>query len=139
MKLDEMEAKKKSIWNWSPDKPVENSPLFDWPISFNKVRAWITLNYFSLSIRIFVILLAFTTWILLTPSLQSCREFSFGWTLQIYTRNLALITLVAGGLHLFLYTFRGQGNKLNLITVGWPKIVNFFLLRTKLSIICIGH
>ena len=112
MKVDDTETKKKSIWNWSPDKPVENSPLFDWPISLHKVRAWIAVNYFSLSIRVFVILLAFATWILVTPSLESCRELSFGWMLQVYTRNLVLIILVAGGLHLFLYTFRGQGDKL---------------------------
>ena len=36
-------------------------------------------------------------------------EFRLGWIAEIFGRNLALLILVAGGLHLRLYTMRGQG------------------------------
>ncbi|MGI9464583.1 MAG: sterol desaturase family protein, partial [Aestuariivirgaceae bacterium] len=34
------------------------------------------------------------------------------WIAAIHLRNLALLTLVAGGLHLYFYTWRGQGRQL---------------------------
>jgi sterol desaturase/sphingolipid hydroxylase (fatty acid hydroxylase superfamily) len=106
------QVKKKSTWSWEPINPVDNSPLFDWPPSVGKVLTWAKKNYFSISIRMFVILLALATWLIATPALESCREFSLGWITYIYVRNLVLIVIIAGGLHLYLYTFRRQDDKL---------------------------
>ena len=44
-------------------------------------------------------------------SMERMRLFAFDWTLLIYLRNAALLTLVAGGLHLRLYIKRAQGQK----------------------------
>jgi hypothetical protein len=92
------QVKKKSTWSWEPINPVDNSPLFDWPPSVGKVLTWAKKNYFSISIRMFVILLALATWLIATPALESCREFSLGWITYIYVRNLVLIVIIAGGL-----------------------------------------
>ena len=112
MTIQEKKIEKKSTWNFKPEAPVENSPLFYWPFSLNKMGLWFKANYLSLSIRMFVIGLAVLTWAVATPALETCTVFSPGWMFWVYARNLILITAVAGGLHLFLYTFRGQGNKL---------------------------
>lgn len=55
--------------------------------------------------------LAFVSWYYLTPSLAAMAEFEPGWIAQIWLRNAALLTLVAGGLHWWLYLRRGQERK----------------------------
>lgn len=55
--------------------------------------------------------LAFVSWYYLTPSLAVMAEFEPGWIAQIWLRNAALLTLVAGGLHWWLYMRRGQESK----------------------------
>ena len=112
MNIDNNQREKKSTWNWKPEVPVESSPLFEWPLSPIKILQWMKINYFSVSIRIFIITLATLTWLFASPALENCREFSLNWIVWIYFRNLALIILIAGGLHLYLYTFRRQGAEL---------------------------
>jgi sterol desaturase/sphingolipid hydroxylase (fatty acid hydroxylase superfamily) len=98
-------------WNWRPLQPVELSPLFVWPIRPLGVLKWIAASWFALTERLVIVLLAFVTWFWLQPALERCVSFELGWIAQIYGRNLGLMVLVAGGLHLYLYTFCKQGRK----------------------------
>ena len=45
------------------------------------------------------------------PELSRLAEFRLDWIAQNYARNVAMLVLFAGGIHLRLYTFRGQGTK----------------------------
>ena len=47
----------------------------------------------------------------LTPALASMTEFAPGWIATIWLRNAFWLTLVAGGLHWWLYLRRGQGSE----------------------------
>ncbi len=53
--------------------------------------------------------MAFVVWMWLTPSAETTARFRFDWIALIYLRNVALLVLVAGALHLRLYIQRGQG------------------------------
>ena len=55
--------------------------------------------------------LATVTWLWLQPPLERCSELRLDWILQMFARNLGLMLLVAGGLHLFFYRFRRQGTE----------------------------
>ena len=52
--------------------------------------------------------LALLTWVYLQPALERCTEFQFDWVVQIFLRNLFLLVVIAGGLHLYLFTFKRQ-------------------------------
>ena len=41
--------------------------------------------------------------------LERCVEFQAGWIAQVYAFNLVSVIVVAGGLHLYFYTFKRQG------------------------------
>ena len=43
--------------------------------------------------------------------MERCREFAWDWVAEIFLRNLVLMFIVAGGLHLYLYTFNKQANE----------------------------
>lgn len=61
-----------------------------------------------MTVRVLILGISFATWYLLQPAIERAKTFQMDWMLEIWGRNLGLILLVAGGLHLFLFTFRRQ-------------------------------
>jgi len=102
---------KKRQWHYCPRVPIEVSPLFSRPFAPLAVLRWFARGWFPLSENLIILGLAILSWSYLHPSLEQCREFSLDWIALIYLRNLALMLLVAGGLHLYFYVFRLQGDE----------------------------
>lgn len=109
--LEQGTKRRRREWNWRPEQPIELSPLFCWPTTPVKIVKWIAASWFALTERVVIFFLAFATWFYLQPALERCVTFQPGWIAEIWGRNLGLMVLVAGGLHLYLYTFRKQGDK----------------------------
>ena len=65
---------------------------------------------------LFYAALSFAVWEWLTPSLATTSELAFDWIALIWLRNLALLTLFAGGLHYVLYVRRNQGERYKYTT-----------------------
>ena len=103
-------------WQHRPELPIRVSPLFRWPWSPKEIAAWFALRWLRLAENAILAVLATLTWLFLQPPLEETRELALSWVLQMYLRNLGLMLLVAGGLHLFLYRWRGQGERLQYDT-----------------------
>ena len=94
------------IWAWPP-RPIQTLkfvfgfPGYLWP--WNALFCGI----------------AVLTWLYTQPELARMAEFRIDWIAQLYVRNLALLVLFSGGLHLWLYTFKGQGTKYKF-NPKWP-------------------
>lgn len=99
-------------WNYHPAVPLQNPSIFRWPITGAELAAWFMRNWLSMSERVMMVLVAIALWYFCYPSLETARSFAFGWVLQVYAINIALMILVAGLLHWFFYMRKGQGNKL---------------------------
>jgi len=95
-------------WHWTPDEPVKLSPLFSWPLDFLAIMKWMNTSWAIMTVRVLILGISFATWYLLQPAIERAKTFQMDWMLEIWGRNLGLILLVAGGLHLFLFTFRRQ-------------------------------
>jgi lathosterol oxidase len=100
-----------SGWNWLPEKPPENSPLFSWPPNPQKIATWFTGSYLTLSIRTFVLAIALVSWLFLTSGPEVAKVLAPGWVLGLFSRNLAMMLIISGGLHLYFHTLRKQGTK----------------------------
>ena len=96
-------------WNWQSPSPIIFSPLFSWVPRPLDVFKWFAASWLALSSRTFVLGTAIISWLYLQPALERCVTFEFGWIAQMYRRNLGLMVVVAGGLHLYFYVFRKQG------------------------------
>ena len=96
-------------WAWRPALPVGNSPLFSWPPRALGALEWFLLPRCMLSARVPLAALAVVTWFALQPDLARCATLEADWILAMFARNLCLMLLVAGGLHLYLYAFARQG------------------------------
>lgn len=102
---------KRAQWHYRPDLPLQVSPLFRLPWRPAAVIKWIVGSWLPISERLVVLGLALASWFFLHPSLERCKDFEPGWIAQIFLRNLGLIFLVAGGLHLYFYILRIQGDE----------------------------
>ena len=98
-------------WAWHPPLPIEYAPFFVWPPRPVEALKWFFSVALMWSLLMPLAALAVVTWFYLQPALERCVEFRADWIVQMYARNLAVIVLVAGGLHLFFYAFKGQGSQ----------------------------
>ena len=98
-------------WNYQPDLPIQTSPVFSKPWKFMAVAKWVFRSWFPISENLIVLSLALVSWIYFHPSLEQCREFGWQWISLIYIRNLVLMMLVAGGLHVYFYVFKAQARQ----------------------------
>ena len=98
-------------WAWHPPLPLAPVPVFVWPPRPFDAFRYLLSRAFLGSVLLPFFALAAITWLWLQPALERCAELRVDWILEMYARNLGLMLLVAGGLHLFLHTLRHQGTE----------------------------
>ncbi len=111
--MGEAKVAHKTALGYEPVVPLEVSPIFDWPpkplASLRHLTKSMTLPY-----GVGFIGLAVLVWNYFTPALVRMETFGW-WVLEIYLRNVVLLTIVAGGLHLVLYMRRRQDQRFKYI------------------------
>ena len=96
-------------WHYQPDELDQQlAPYYHWPPRTLPALRYIAASWGPAGIRIYLVGLSLLTWFYFSPSLDRCREFAADWMAQIWLRNLVLMILLAGGLHLYLFVFRKQ-------------------------------
>ena len=94
---------------WRPEKPISFAPVFTWPPKLGKFFTWLLKYLFTWNlIYLGVVMLSFY---FLQPPLEEMKAFKVSWISTIFIRNMALIWIVSGGWHLYLYTFRKRGTE----------------------------
>ena len=76
-------------------------------------------------------LLSVATWVYLQPPLSETVDLAAGWILFMLARNLVYMVAVAGGLHLYFYTFKKQGMVHKFDPRGQSKDDRKFFLRNQ--------
>ena len=97
-------------WHFTPELPVKQAPYFERPFKVVDSSKYLFNIWRPFNQRFLLLLLAIAAWTWFTPSLERAREFRLDWMLEIGLRNLVIVLVVAGGLHLLLYTFKKQGD-----------------------------
>ena len=100
------------VWNWHPDVPISVTSVFGFPPNIYLIVKALASTWLVLSGRVIILMASIVSWLFFHPTLEQCVDFKSGWIFEIYVRNFFLITLFAGGLHLYFYTFKIQGNNL---------------------------
>ncbi|MBT3556748.1 MAG: sterol desaturase family protein [Rhodospirillales bacterium] len=97
-------------WHYRPDVPIQVSPLLSWPLSPRRIAEWIAKRWLRLAENSILVVVATLTWFYFQPPLDVTKTLAFDWVAAMYIRNLIMIVAVAGGLHLYFYRFRRQGD-----------------------------
>ena len=90
-------------WAYRPDVPIQTSPYFRWPPSPVAIWQWFAARWLVLGENIVIATLAWVCWVALQPPLEAMATLSLDWIALLWLRNLVLIALVAGGLHICLH------------------------------------
>ena len=98
-----------ATWAWHPPLPLAGVPIFVWPPRPVAALKYLGSVAYLGSVIVPFGVLATLSWFYLQPALERCVELEWGWVLQMYARNLGLMLLVAGGLHLYFHKFKRQG------------------------------
>ena len=103
-------ARKK--WNYHPELPIKHQPIFVWPPQPMAAFVALTKKWVSLSAMMLSLIFALVFYAYLLPDTETMMELSIDWIGLMYVSNLVLFTAFAGSLHLYLFTFSAQGEKL---------------------------
>ena len=94
--------------DYQPESTISPPAIFAWPpcvlaalkfLAFDMLLSW-NLVYIGLALLV---------WYYFTPAMSTMTTFEFGWFAALWVRNAAVLTLIAGGLHWWLYMRRAQG------------------------------
>ncbi len=99
-------------WHYRPVVPIKASPFFSWPPKPIAMLRWVGERWFAIAENSILVGLALLCWAYFQPPLEQAKTFEMGWIGQIYLRNFVLITIVAGGLHLYFYRYKFQQDEL---------------------------
>jgi sterol desaturase/sphingolipid hydroxylase (fatty acid hydroxylase superfamily) len=103
---------------YQPPDPIGHPPLYDWPPRPLATLKWIVTGL-MFPWGFFFTALAVATWRWLTPAASTMQSLSPAWMGLIWLRNAALLAIVAGGLHWWLYIRRSQDLDFKF-NVRWP-------------------
>ncbi|MCY4542023.1 MAG: sterol desaturase family protein [Rhodobacteraceae bacterium] len=106
------QSRRKSAWHHSPTTPIPVSPILEWPPRPLEWLKWISGYWLAISSITVLFVLAWLVYAFFQPDTEVMKQLSAGWVAQIWLRNVALLTLVAGSLHCWFYIVAGQGEKL---------------------------
>ncbi len=92
---------------WRPENPVTFAPIFVWPPQLNRFLSWLY-NYLFTWNLVYLAVVIFSYYYL-QPPLEELKTFNISWILTLFIRNMALVWIVYGGWHLYLYKFKARG------------------------------
>jgi len=92
--------------------PISVSPLFAWPLQPVAWLRWLASYWLALSAVTLELLAAFIVYRFFQADWDTMKTLSISWVAAVWIRNSVLLTLVAGGLHLWFYVFRAQQDNL---------------------------
>ncbi len=99
-------------WHYTPALPLQVAPPFRRTVSAPAIVKWFVGGWLPASERLIILGLALISYVWFQPPLTETATLAPDWILGMWARNLVLMTLGAGGLHLYFYSFRRQGDDL---------------------------
>ncbi|MEM7377854.1 MAG: sterol desaturase family protein [Pseudomonadota bacterium] len=99
-------------WAYKPAGPVPLSPVLDWPPRPLAWLRWISRYWVALGSVTVSFGFAWLVFAALQLDTADVRTLEAGWVARLWLRNALLLTVVAGGLHLWFITLKGQGRQL---------------------------
>ena len=96
------------IWNYTPDLPLQLAPYWDWPLKPLASARYLLRSWNPVAQRFFILVMAVVVWTWFTPDLERAETLAFGWIFEIWLRDLVILLVIAGGLHLALWKYRTQ-------------------------------
>jgi sterol desaturase/sphingolipid hydroxylase (fatty acid hydroxylase superfamily) len=110
--------------NWTPNKRPKIAPIFVLPLRLKRILVWLFgFPGYLWPQNAVCFAISAVSWLYLTPSLETMREFRVGWVSLILLRNATLTLLVYGAYHTAVYIRRRQQTSFKY-NAKWPDTNN---------------
>ncbi len=130
--IDTASLERSPSGDWSPKNPIALAPINTWPPKPIAILKWIFgFPGFIWPYNAFWLCVTLATWVYLTPEMASMATIELWWVGLLFARNLAFVTIVFGGLHLFFYYFRLQGDSHRFTTQPFAKNNRRFIFKNQ--------
>lgn len=93
---------------WRPENPISFAPIFIWPPKLTKFLNWLVNYLFTWNL--FYLGIVLLSYYFLQPPLEEMKTFQLQWISVIFIRNMALVWIIYGGWHLYLYKYKKRGS-----------------------------
>ena len=111
---------------WRPEALIKLPPIYNWPPRPHIVAKWfVGFPGYLWPLNALLLLISVATWLWLTPDLAQMKTLEPGWIGLLLVRNLFLTAGYFGGLHLYLYNFKKQGDTLEFSNRPFAKSKRF--------------
>ena len=118
--------------DWYPDARPNAPPIWKWPPRPLPIVKFLFGNPgYLFPWNVIFAAIAIVTWLYTQPELARMAEFEIGWIAHIFVRNLVLMVLFYDGLHLWLYTFKAQGEEFKFHPKWWGEKKPRFLFGSQ--------
>ena len=124
-----MSTRDRAIWNYAPELPVQSAPFLRRPLRPAEILRHVVRTWQPLTPRVLMLLVAIAIWHWFSPSMEEARDLRAGWIAEIWIRNVVILTVVAGGLHLYLQN--RQGDELRYDGRPFGKNKRLFLFKDQ--------
>ena len=99
-------------WNFHPKLPITLSPVFDSPPRPKAALRWIVGTWLTFSPPVNHLVFAIVAYVFFWPSASDIQTSGVSWMVQIFLVNLGATVVLGTALHLYLYRFNGQQQRL---------------------------
>jgi len=123
---------KRQEWNHVPETPIAVSPLWQWPPKPLAALRWYFDSWFFITVNLAIVAIAFVTFSFASPTLGQTTSFELTWMFVIWLRNAVLVSVLAGGLHIWFNTYSGQGMDLKFDPRPFPRKGRMFTFSSQL-------
>jgi len=120
-------------WNHAPAVPIQVSPLWAWPPKPLAALKWYADGWFFLTINSAILALAFAAYQRASPTSEQAAVLAPGWISLIFMRNFLLLSVLAGGLHLWFHQFAMQGQDHKYDPRPFPRNGRMFSFNSQLA------
>ena len=132
--VDVSSSNRNSRGDWRPDAPIALAPINVWPLRISNITKWFFgFPGFLWPYNAFWLAVTILTWSYLTPELSTMANLELWWIGLLLARNTALILMLFGGLHLYLYVFKGQGEQHQFTTRPFATNNRKFLFKNQVA------
>ena len=120
-------------WHHVPELPIAVSPLWQWPPRPLATLRWYADGWFFLTINMGILALACLCYAVFSPTLEQTQTWGFSWVTLILLRNLVLVIVIAGGLHLWFHKYRLQGSQMKYDPRPFPRKGRMFSFEDQVK------
>ncbi|MGB1234201.1 MAG: sterol desaturase family protein [Planktomarina sp.] len=118
-------------WNHRPAEDLTVNPLYSWPPQPMAVAHWYIGAWLPFSISLGIVGLAWAAY-LIAPTMAETATLGT-WILEIWLRNLALVAVVAHGLHMIFHEWKLQGDAKKYDPRPFPRTGRMFSFNSQLK------